>query len=208
MQVRTALIVVAIVVGLVAWLAFAPSGTPGGSGAAGAAEVAGARVQHHGDAREPGQHEHAVASRRRRSTSSFPSSPSTAWPARKGFSQDKEYNEQIPAINLYVNQINKSGGINGRKINPIIVQFDPTNDANQQALCRQWTEGSPAVFAVVDGIGTWYGRQPAVRGPAGADPAPQCVVDHHRLDQPGLAVPVVDRARTWRRCWRRPCSGG
>jgi hypothetical protein len=43
-----------------------------------------------------------------------------------------------------VNQINNSGGINGRKINPIIVQFDPTNDANMQALCQQWTQGSPA----------------------------------------------------------------
>ena len=74
---------------------------------------------------------------------------------KEGFAEDKEYNEQIPAIHLYVNQINKSGGINGRKINPIIVQFDPTNDANMQSLCRQWTQGSPAVFAVVDGIGTW-----------------------------------------------------
>ena len=74
---------------------------------------------------------------------------------KEGFAQDKEYNEQIPAIHLYVNQINNSGGINGRKINPIIVQFDPTNDANMQALCQQWTQGSPAVFAVLDGIGTW-----------------------------------------------------
>ena len=56
-----------------------------------------------------------------------------------------------------MNQINNSGGINGRKINPIIVQFDPTNDANMQSLCQQWTQGSPAVFAVVDGIGTWEG---------------------------------------------------
>ena len=54
-----------------------------------------------------------------------------------------------------MNQINNAGGINGRKINPMIVQFDPTNDANMQSLCRQWTQGNPAVFAVVDGIGTW-----------------------------------------------------
>jgi len=47
--------------------------------------------------------------------------------------------------------------VNGRKINPMIVQFDPSNEANDQALCRQWTQGSPAVFAVVDGIGTWLG---------------------------------------------------
>ena len=76
---------------------------------------------------------------------------------KEGFAEDKEYNEQIPAIHLFVNQINDSGGINGRKINPIIVQFDPTNDANMQSLCQQWTQGNPAAFAVVDGIGTWIG---------------------------------------------------
>jgi hypothetical protein len=74
---------------------------------------------------------------------------------KEGFSADKEYNEQIPAIHLYVNQINKAGGINGRKINPIIAQYDPTNDAEMESLCRQWTQGSPPAFAVVDGIGTW-----------------------------------------------------
>ncbi|HTU38068.1 MAG TPA: ABC transporter substrate-binding protein [Acidimicrobiales bacterium] len=74
-----------------------------------------------------------------------------------GFAEDKEFNEQSAAIHLYVNQINKAGGINGRMINPMIVSFDPTNDANMQALCEQWTEGNPAVFAVVDGIGTWTG---------------------------------------------------
>jgi Periplasmic binding protein len=74
-----------------------------------------------------------------------------------GFAEDKEFEEQIPAIHLYVDQINAHGGINGRAINPIIAQFDPTDDAAVQALCRQWTEGSPPVFAVVDGVGTWTG---------------------------------------------------
>ena len=26
----------------------------------------------------------------------------------------------------------------------MIVQFDPTNDANMQSLCEQWTQGNPA----------------------------------------------------------------
>ena len=155
MQVRTALIIVAIVVGLVAWLVLAPSGTPGGSGSAGAAEVASSSTT--ATPVEPGQHQHPRRHARRASTWSSPSSPSTAWPGKEGFAEDKEYNEQIPAIHLFVNQINNSGGINGRKINPIIVQFDPTNDANMQSLCQQWTQGSPPVFAVVDGIGTWEG---------------------------------------------------
>ena len=74
-----------------------------------------------------------------------------------GFAGDPEDAEQITAIRFYVNQINDSGGINGRMINPIIVSFDPANNAAMQSLCRQWTQGNPAVFAVVDGIGTWTG---------------------------------------------------
>ena len=78
-----------------------------------------------------------------------PRRESTASPRTRSTTQ------QINAINLYVNQINQSGGINGRKINAMIEQFDPTNDANMQSLCSQWTQGNPPVFAVLDGIGTW-----------------------------------------------------
>src|SRR6202167_327639 len=151
-QVRTALIIIAIVVGLVAWLVLAPTGTPGGSGSAGAAEVASSSTK----ATPVTQ---ASTSTRGVSATSinvvFPVVAINSLAGKEGFAQDKEYNEQIPAIHLYVNQINNSGGINGRKINPIIVQFDPTHDANMQALCQQWTQGTPAVFAVLDGIGTW-----------------------------------------------------
>ena len=151
-QIRTALIIIGIVVGLVAWLVLAPAGTPGGSGTAGAAEVASSATK----ATPPSQ---ASTSTRGVTATSinvvFPVVAINSLAGKEGFAQDKEYNEQIPAIHLYVDQINKSGGINGRKINPIIVQFDPTNNANMQSLCRQWTQGSPAVFAVVDGIGTW-----------------------------------------------------
>ncbi|HEX3981338.1 MAG TPA: ABC transporter substrate-binding protein [Acidimicrobiales bacterium] len=76
---------------------------------------------------------------------------------QEGFAQDAEYGEQTKAINFYVNQINQSGGINGRKIHPIITTFDPTNEAAMRALCKTWTEGSPAAFAVLDGIGDWTG---------------------------------------------------
>ena len=150
-QVRTALIIIAIVVGLVAWLVLAPAGTPGGSGTAGAAEVS--------SSTQATPVTQASTSNRGVSATSinvvFPVVAINSLAGKEGFSADKEYNEQIPAIHLYVNQINNSGGINGRKINPIIVQFDPTNDANMQSLCRQWTQGNPAVFAVLDGIGTW-----------------------------------------------------
>ena len=70
---------------------------------------------------------------------------------------DAEYGEQTKAIHLFVNQINDAGGINGRKINPMIEFLDPTNAASQRALCKQWTVGNPPVFAVLDGLGTLEG---------------------------------------------------
>jgi Periplasmic binding protein len=70
---------------------------------------------------------------------------------------DAEYGEQTKAIRLFVDQINDAGGINGRKINPMIVGFDPTNPDEQRSLCKQWTQGNPPVFAVLDGLGTFEG---------------------------------------------------
>ena len=74
-----------------------------------------------------------------------------------GFAGDAEFGVQPAAIHTYVNEINDAGGINGRTINPMIVHYDPTNATTMRSLCKQWTEGSPPVFAVVDGIGTWTG---------------------------------------------------
>jgi ABC-type branched-subunit amino acid transport system substrate-binding protein len=76
---------------------------------------------------------------------------------QEGFAQDAEYGEQTKAIDFYVNRINAGGGINGRKIKAIITTFDPTDEASMRALCKTWTEGSPAAFAVLDGIGAWTG---------------------------------------------------
>ena len=74
-----------------------------------------------------------------------------------GFAEDAEFGEQRKAITLFVKHINDTGGINGRRINPIILSFDPTSEASMRALCKQWTEGSPAAFAVLDGLGDWTG---------------------------------------------------
>ncbi len=76
---------------------------------------------------------------------------------RIGFASDAEYGEQTKAITLFVKQLNDSGGINGRKINPIIAGYDPTSETQMRSLCKTWTEGSPPVFAVVDGLGAWTG---------------------------------------------------
>jgi hypothetical protein len=87
----------------------------------------------------------------------FPVSNLTSLASNFGFSGDAEFGAQNEAIHTFVNAINDAGGINGRRINPMIVNFDPTNEANMRALCKQWTEGSPPVFAVLDGIGDWTG---------------------------------------------------
>jgi Periplasmic binding protein len=87
----------------------------------------------------------------------FPVSDLEALSSNLGFAGDVEYSEQVQAINLFVKQINDSGGIFGRKIKPVIVNVDPTNEVDMRAVCKDWTEGSGAVFAVLDGIGDWTG---------------------------------------------------
>ena len=74
-----------------------------------------------------------------------------------GFAGDPEDSEQVKAIKFYVSQVNRGGGINGRKINAIISNYDPTNEAEMRSLCKDWTEGSPSAFAVIDGLGSWNG---------------------------------------------------
>ncbi len=76
---------------------------------------------------------------------------------QEGFAEDVEYGEQDKAIDLFVGAINRAGGINGRRIDPIIVPYDPASESGMRALCKTWTEGSPAVFAVIDGLGAWTG---------------------------------------------------
>jgi hypothetical protein len=87
----------------------------------------------------------------------FPISNLQALSLNLGFATDIEYTEQSQAIKLFVKQINDNGGIHGRKINPIIVTFDPTSETDMRALCKDWTEGGASVFAVLDGVGTWTG---------------------------------------------------
>ena len=87
----------------------------------------------------------------------FPVVNLTALASTYGFAGDVEYSEQAKAIHLFVDQINSSGGINGRRINAIISSYNPASDAGMQALCDEWTQGSPGAFAVLDGVGTFTG---------------------------------------------------
>ncbi len=151
MQVRTVLLIVAVILGLVLWIDLAPSSVPGGAGAAGAAEAA----------TQPTPVSQASTSTRGVTATTvnvvFPIVNLNSEAGKLGFATDVEYGEQTKAIKFFVNQVNKAGGIHGRKINPMIVSFDPQDEAGMQALCKDWTEGSPPVFAVVDGLGAWNG---------------------------------------------------
>lgn len=57
--------------------------------------------------------------------------------------------DDVTSIKTYVDDINAHGGILGRKIDPEIVSYDPSNDADMKAKCQQWTQVEK-VFAVVD----------------------------------------------------------
>ena len=147
MQLRTVCIVIGVVVGVVLWLVLAPSAgaaesTPAASG--GPIPVSQASTSARGVTA------HAV-------NVVFPVVAINSEAGQLGFAEDKEYNEQTAAIRLYVNQINAAGGIHGRKINPIIVSYDPANATEMRSLCQQWTQGNPPVFAIIDAIGTWTG---------------------------------------------------
>ena len=181
MQVRTVAAVLAVVIGLVVYLADAPSSSTPSSGSgtsSGAARSTGsARLLADRAATGPTTTTTTAASGGsagagtpvdQASTSTrgitgntinvvFPVVNLQGLSSQLGFASDFEFTEQAKAINLYVNEINNSGGINGRKINAIIANFDPTNESDMRSLCKDWTEGSPAAFAVVDGEGTWTG---------------------------------------------------
>jgi hypothetical protein len=145
--------VAAVLIGAVVWIAGAPSSTPsaaassgGSSGASGSGPAPVSRAS----TSSRGVSAHAI-------NVVLPVVSLTSLAGKEGFAEDAEFGEQTKAILLFVKQINQAGGINGRKINPIIVNFDPTDETAMRALCKTWTEGSPAAFAVLDGVGDWSG---------------------------------------------------
>ena len=158
-QIRTLAVVGAVLIGTTVWVVTAPPGSTtqaaGGQSAQGAVPVSQASTSTRGVTPDS-------------INVAFPIVSLSSLAGREGFAADLEFGEQSKAIQLYVKEINDSGGINGRMINPIITTFDPLNQSAIRALCKTWTEGSPAAFAVVDG---------------------------HQLDDLGLALPLVDRSR-------------
>jgi len=147
-QVRTVLLVVAVLGGTTLWIATAPASS---SPAPAVASTAGPAA---------GVHQASTSSRGVTATSVnvvFPVVSLNSLAGQEGFAEDVEFGQQDEAIRLFVDQINRAGGINGRRINPIITSYDPASESDMRALCKTWTEGSPAAFAVLDGAGAWTG---------------------------------------------------
>ena len=151
-QFRTVALIVVVVAGVVYWVSTAPSSSSAPSPAPTVSTASANRAvpvsQASTSSRGVTKHSINVV---------FPVVSLNSLAGQEGFAADAEFGEQDKAILLFVKQINDSGGINGRKINPIITTFDPTNESDMRALCKTWTEGSPAAFAVLDGIGDWTG---------------------------------------------------
>ena len=137
----------------------------------------------------------AAASPTTASTWSSRWSPSDRWPARRDSPPTpSSASRPRPSISSSSRSTTRAGSTAGRSI-PIITTFDPTNETEMRALCKTWTEGSPAAFAVLDGLGDWTGRRPALHHPGGPHALHRPVDHGDQLDQPGLALPVVDRPR-------------
>ena len=68
---------------------------------------------------------------------------------RLGVAVGVDPEQQQAAWNAYVAQVNESGGVNGRKIQPVFRQFDVTSNDSQRAACLALTKDSK-VFAVLD----------------------------------------------------------
>ena len=147
-QIRTVLLVIVVLGGSAVWIATSPSSS---SSMPAAASDTGSAVP---------VDQASTSSRGVTATAInvvFPVVSLNSLAGQEGFASDVEYGQQAEAIHLYVDQINRDGGINGRRINPIITSYDPANESDMRSLCKTWTEGSPAAFAVIDGIGAWTG---------------------------------------------------
>lgn len=144
-QLRTVALVLAVVAGVVIYVGASPSSTSSSAASTtggGGATLASASTSTRGIV---GNTINVV----------FPVVSLNSVAGKLGFANTAEYGEQKKAITFFVGQVNKEGGIHGKKIHAIVVTFTPENTSQMRALCKDWTEGSPAAFAVVDGEGTW-----------------------------------------------------
>jgi hypothetical protein len=160
-QIGTVVVIVAVIGGVGIWVGTSSSSTTSSGSTASSGSAATGSATSAPAAGAPSPVSSASTSTRGIEGNSinvvFPVVALNSLAGQEGFAADAEYGEQTKAIQFYVKQVNDSGGIHGRHINAIITNYDPTSETAMRALCKTWTEGSPAAFAVVDGIGAWTG---------------------------------------------------
>ncbi len=119
---------------------------------------------------------------------------------------DAEYGEQTKAIHLFVNQINQAGGIDGRKINPMIVSFDPTNPTNSGRCASSGPRATRRCSPCSTGSARGRGQR-ALRHPKGHTPMLSqwsTTTNWTDLGSPYLWWTGADDAPIW----RPPSTGG
>ena len=84
-------------------------------------------------------------------------SPSTRWPARRDSPRtSSSASRSRPSTSSSTRSTSRAASTAGRSTPSSPTSTRPTR-RGMRALCKDWTEGSPAAFAVIDGIGTWTG---------------------------------------------------
>ena len=84
-----------------------------------------------------------------------------------GFAVGASVEEQRAAWKAFVDEVNRNGGILGRKVEPVYAQYDALDADTRLAACEALAVDGQ-VFAVLDGAGTFFG------------PAQLCVTDQHQ----------------------------
>ena len=122
---------------------------------------------------------------------------------KEGFASDPEYAEQTKAINFYVTRSTTAGGSTAARSIRSSPPSTPPTSRRCGPCARPGPRGPRPPSRCWTGSGTGPGTISSASPRRGTRPS-SGLDDGHQLDQPGLALPVVDRSR--RR--RHPPGGG
>ena len=190
-QIRTLAMVGVVVVGLVTWVATSPSstsqavastgGSPSGTTGSSPSPVSSASTSSRGVSA------HAI-------NVMFPLVSLNSLAGKEGFASDAEFGEQTKAILLFVKQINDSGGIHGRKINPDHHHLRPHQRGGHAGPVQDLDRGIAGRLRRPRRGGGLDRGQRVVHHPRRPHPLHRPVDHGDQLDQRGLAVSLVDGA--------------
>ncbi|MCU1460892.1 MAG: hypothetical protein JWO37_967, partial [Acidimicrobiales bacterium] len=79
-------------------------------------------------------------------------------PVAQGIGLSGTSEDEKTSINAFVRDVNDRGGVLGRKIDPVIVSYNPLDEADMRSKCINW-RNDPHLFAVIDINGGWHDDQ-------------------------------------------------